>query len=179
MNIIVCAGESETFWFAEPIGIGLVNSAINLTRILIENGDINHILFVGTAGSYGRNKIFDIVESKTAANIEHGFFDAKSYTPIDNVISSSDDVSRETVVNSSNYITTNKDIAERFLEAGLDLENMEFFSVMTVAKSFNIPAGGVFAVSNYCDKNAHEEFLENRKRAMNILEEHLRSKKII
>ncbi len=57
--MFVCAGKSESFEFATPIGIGLVDSAINLTKICIEKSP-DSIIFIGTAGSYGRLKIFDI-----------------------------------------------------------------------------------------------------------------------
>jgi hypothetical protein len=31
-TMILCAGNNETFDFAIPIGVGLIDSAINLTR---------------------------------------------------------------------------------------------------------------------------------------------------
>ncbi len=176
--MIVCAGDIESFSFATPIGVGLVSSAINLTRIATMMAP-EFILFVGTAGSYGKHNIFDIVESKTASNIEHSFLLGSSYTPIDNLISSSSDVSHETIVNSSNYITTDSNISKKYLEKNILLENMEFYSVMAVAKEFNIPAGGVFCVTNYCDKNAHIDFLANRVEAMRLLEEYLQKKGVV
>ncbi|MCI0500930.1 MAG: purine-nucleoside phosphorylase, partial [Epsilonproteobacteria bacterium] len=33
--MIVCAGRSETFDFAIPVGVGLIESAINLTRLCL------------------------------------------------------------------------------------------------------------------------------------------------
>ena len=71
--MIICAGKSEEFDFAMPVGVGMMEVAINLTR-LCESKKPDYILFVGTAGSYGEKKIFDIIESKTAANIENSFF---------------------------------------------------------------------------------------------------------
>ena len=50
--------------FTKSIGVGLVSSAINLTKICLFNRP-EFILFIGSAGSYGNHKIFDIVESKT------------------------------------------------------------------------------------------------------------------
>ena len=94
--MIICAGKSEQFDFAMPVGVGMLEVAINLTR-LCESKKPDYILFVGTAGSYGEKKIFDIIESKTAANIENSFFSGKSYSPIDNVVTSIKDVSRETL----------------------------------------------------------------------------------
>ncbi len=84
--MILCAGNNETFDFATPIGVGLIDSAMSLTRICLTQKP-EFLLFVGSAGSYGEHKIHDIIESKTAANIELGFLDKNAYTPIDNVIS--------------------------------------------------------------------------------------------
>ena len=175
--MIVCAGDIEQFSFAQPIGVGLINSAINLTRACIMSPP-EFILFVGTAGSYGNKKIFDIVESKVATNIEQAFLTNSAYTPLDNVVASTDVVSRETLVNSSNYITTSSEISKKFLKLNLDLENMEFFSIVSVAKEFNIPVGGIFIVTNYCDENAHRDFLANRVEAMAQLEIYIKSKGI-
>ncbi len=152
-----------------------MEAAINLTRLAAMEAP-EFLLFVGTAGSYGNRDIFEIVESKTAANVEQAFLTGTAYTPINNVVSAAEDVSRETIVNSSNYITTSEEMAKRFLEKRLELENMEFFSVLAVAKSFGIPAGGVFCVTNYCNESAHEDFLKNQAEAMKRLEEYLRDK---
>ncbi len=176
--MFLCAGDSESFPFAVPIGIGLVHSAINLTRLATMEAP-EFLLFVGTAGSYGEHEIFEIVESKTAANVEQALLTGSAYTPISNVVSAAEDVSRETIVNSSNYITTDREIAKKFLEKNLKLENMEFFSVLAVAKTFGIPAGGVFCVTNYCDENAHRDFLANQKEAMERLERYLREKGVL
>jgi len=166
--MFICAGESETFAFAKPMGIGMVDMSINLTKLCIESKP-SFIFFVGTAGSYGEHNIFDIVESKTAANIENSFFNARAYTPIDNVVSTAEDVSRETIVNSSNYITTDESLSKFYLENNIGIENMEFFSVLKVAQHFSIPAAGAFIVTNYCNADAHKEFIQNHKEAMTKL----------
>jgi len=166
--MFICAGESETFDFAKPMGIGMIDMAINLTRYL-EKEKPAFLFFVGSAGSYGKLNIFDIVQTKTATNIENGFFNANAYTPIDNMVSTAEDVSRETIVNSSNYITTDKELSKRYLEKGISLENMEFFAVLKVAKLFNIPVAGLFIVTNYCNENAHRDFMDNHKEAMERL----------
>ena len=33
--MIVCAGKNETFDFASPIGVGLIESSINLTKLIL------------------------------------------------------------------------------------------------------------------------------------------------
>ena len=174
--MIICAGESEQFDFALPVGIGMTDVAINLTRLCLSQKP-KFILFVGTAGSYGDKKVFDIIESKTAANIENSFFTGVSYTPIDNMVSTAEDVSRETIVNSSNYITTDKEIGKAYLSKNIHLENMEYYAVLKVAKSFDIPAAGIFIVTNYCDENAHRDFMHNHKEAMLRLTKYMKESK--
>ena len=175
MNIkIVSSGNKEIFPFATPIGIGLIESAINLTRLcLFDKPDL--IIFIGSAGSYGRVNLFDVVESYTASNIEHCFLKKECYTPIDNIIS----LKKSIIVNSSNYITQNEIFSKAFLRLNIDLENMEFFSVMKVAQEFNIMAKGIFVVTNYCDENAHQEYLKNIKNAKEKLIDYLIENKII
>lgn len=172
--MIICAGKSEQFDFAVPVGVGMMEVAMNLTRICMTEEKPKFLLFVGTAGSYGEKKIFDIIESKTAANIENSFFTGGSYTPIDNVVSSVEDVSRETLVNSSNYITTDINMGKYYMAQNIHLENMEYFAVLKVAQSFGISAGGIFIVTNYCDENAHEDFLKNQKEAMDKLSAYIK-----
>jgi nucleoside phosphorylase len=175
LNIeIISAGNKEIFNFATPIGIGLIESTINLTRLCLFNKP-DLLIFIGTAGSYGRKKIFEIIESQAASNIEHCLLKKECYTPIENII-----VSRETpIVNSSNYITTDEIISKAYLKLNIDLENMEFFSVMKVAKEFNIPVKGIFVVTNYCNKMAHEEYIKNISTAKEKLVGYLIEKKLI
>ena len=162
--MIISAGNKEMFDFATSIGVGLIESTINLTRICLFDKP-NFLIFIGTAGSYGNKKIFDVVESSSASNIENCFLTKTCYTPIDNVISFAKDVSRETIVNSSNYITTDEKIAKKYLNINIEIENMEFFSVMSVAKKFEIPTLGIFVVTNYCNENAHNDYIKNLTKA--------------
>ena len=174
--MIICAGNNETFDFATPMGVGLIESAINLTRLCLFDKP-EFLLFIGSAGSYGEHKIFDIVESKTASNIELGFLNNDAYTPLDNVISTNtDQTKRDVIVNSSNYISTNEELSKKFLKLGVGIENMEFFAVLKVAQEFDIPAGGVFCITNYTNKNAHEDFLKNHEEAKKILEAHVKKR---
>ncbi len=170
--MIVCAGNNEHFSFASPMGVGLIEMSINLTRLCLMNPP-EYLLFVGTAGSYGEAEIFDIVKSKTAANIELCFLQNGCYTPLDNVITANTEKTKDIIVNSSNYITTNKALAKSFLQYGIGLENMEFFAFLSVAKEFDIPAGGLFCVTNYTDENAHKDFLKNQQKAKMLLEEYV------
>jgi nucleoside phosphorylase len=171
--MIICAGNSETFDFATPMGIGLIESTINLTRLCLFDKP-EFLLFIGTAGSYGEKKIFDIVESKTASNIELAFLNNDAYTPLNNVISTNTTNKRDTIVNSSNYISTNEELTKKFLKLGIGIENMEFFAFLKVAQEFNIPAGGVFCITNYTNKIAHEDFVKNHEKAKELLSLHVK-----
>ena len=186
--MIVCAGNNETFPFAVPIGVGLCESAVNLTRLVMMQPP-EFLLFVGSAGSYGNFQPFDIVESKAASQIELSYLLKKSYTPLQgNVIVSDENVSRETplerfadkerpiIVNSSNYITTDMELGRRFNMLGIGLENMEFYSVMQVASLFEIPCGGIFVVTNYCDGSAHEDFLRHHSEALYRLDNYIKKR---
>ncbi len=177
--MIVCAGNNETFFFATPIGVGTIQSTINLTRLALFDKP-EFLIFVGSAGSYGKYKIFDIVESMTASQIELSFWQNNSYTPIDNVIEAKQVTKQrqqnKIIVNSSNYICTNIELAKNYLKHNIYLENMEFFSVLSVAKEFEIPVLGIFIVTNYTDKNAHADFIKNHKKAKELLSEYVYQK---
>jgi nucleoside phosphorylase len=62
------------------------------------------------------------------------------------------------------------------LKFGVGIENMEFFSVLKIAQEFNIPAGGVFCVTNFTNKNAHEDFVNNHEKAKLLLSEHVKKR---
>lgn len=173
--MIICAGNNETFNFAQPMGVGLIETSMNLTRLCLFDKP-EFLLFVGSAGSYGNHKIFDIIESKTASNIELSFLTNDSYTPLDNVVSTNTQDVKDVVVNSSNYISTNKELTSKFLKLGIGIENMEFFAVLKIAQEFNIPAGGVFCITNFTDANAHEDFLKNHDKAKELLTFHVKQR---
>lgn len=178
--MIVSAGNNETFNFATPVGVGLIQSAINLSRIaLLDKPDF--ILFIGSAGSYTKEyDIFDIVESTSSSNIELSFFNNDSYTPLDNVIASDSKLTKDqTIVNSSNYISTNFDLAQNYIKHNIKIENMEFYSLLSIAKEFNIPAAGIFVITNYTNENAHQDFLINHDEAMKRLISYLHNRNII
>ena len=177
--MIVCAGKIESFSYAKSIGIGLIDTSINLTKICL-NEKPKSLLFIGTAGSYGEYNIGDLIESTSSCNIELSFLTKDSYTPINLEISSPSKIFRnDTSVNCSNYISINENICKEFLEKGIGIENMEFYSVLKVAKEFDIPVAGIFIVTNYTNKNAHKDFIKNHKTSMKKLTKYLQDKELI
>lgn len=136
------------------------------------------IIFIGSAGLYKEGEIFEIYESSSAANIEISSLENKSYSPIESKIASI--VPRGTCkVNSSNFITTDQNLAHKLFDRGYFLENMEFFAVLKVAQKFQIPAYGIFVATNFCDKNARADFTKNHEQAKKELEKYLKQKEII
>ena len=178
--MIISAGRNEIFDFALPMGVGVVDMGINLTKFLCENRQNlpSEIIFVGSAGLYREGEIFEIYESSVAVNIEISSLENKSYSPIESEVASV--VPRGTCkVNSSNFITTDQNLAHKLFDHGYFLENMEFFAVLKVAQKFQIPAYGVFVATNFCDENAHTDFVKNHERAKKELEKYLKQKEII
>ena len=167
--MIICAGKNEQIKGALPVGVGLLESALTLSA-LIQKYNPKDILFIGSAGSYGKFKIFDKVVSCCASQVEISSLLDCSYTPLSNLIIDNVSCETKTIVNSSNYITENKEFSNIFLKNGYDLENMEFYSVILVAQKFKINAKGIFIVTNYCDENAHKDFINNQKDAINLME---------
>ena len=151
-------------------------SSQNPDKIL--NALPSEIIFVGSAGLYKDGEVFEIYESSAAANIEISSIENKSYSPIESEIASV--VPRGTCkVNSSNFITPDQNLAHKLFDRGYFLENMEFFSVLKVAKKFQIPAYGIFVATNFCDENAHTDFIKNHEQAKKELEKYLKQKEII
>ena len=151
-------------------------SSQNPDKIL--NALPSEIIFVGSAGLYKDGQIFEIYESSAAANIEISSLENKSYSPIESEIASV--VPRGTYkVNSSNFITIDQNLAHKLFDRGYLLENMEFFAVLKVAQKFQIPAYGIFVATNFCDKNAHADFIKNHEQAKKELEKYLKQKEII
>lgn len=180
-KMFVCAGNGEEFEFARSIGVGLVESAITLSKLCMSE-QVESLVFVGSAGSYDKEvDLLELFVSTQATQIESSLLVGESYTPLKQEVKSLENVSCETIrkilslnlpqaiVNSSNYICVDSAYALRMKEREILLENMEFFSVLSVARRFNIPALGVFCVSNHCGERAHRDFLENREEVMRRL----------
>lgn len=171
----ICA-KGENFGFAKEIGVGLIDSSIELTALIMKEMP-NELIFIGSAGSYSNDiKLLDIFVSYSATQIESSFVSNASYTPIDNKIEivshETDNIaslnitklldSKKAIVNSSNYISTDEEYAKKLSRSGILLENMEFFAILKVANYFRIPTIGIFCITNYCNKNAHNDFLQNQ-----------------
>jgi nucleoside phosphorylase len=159
--MVICAGNGEDFSFATSIGMGLVQSTMTLSKICATKRP-KYFVFIGTAGSYGEHKIGDIITSYNSSNIELSFLQDKSYTPIEENVISVDGMKSDCIINSSNYISTDEKLTKKFLPLGIGAENMEFFACVNIAKALNIACKGVFYITNYTNKNAHKDYMQNK-----------------
>lgn len=179
--MVVCAGKIESFKFAKSIGIGLVESAINLTKICLEQRP-KEIVFIGTCGLYKDGNLLEIFETNSASNVEISKILELAYSPIEANLSVKSlenlkNVSYETKrANSSNFITTDEKIAYKFYDFGFFMENMEVFSVFSVANFFQIPYKAFLCATNFCNENAHRDFLKNHDEAKFNLEQFMKNK---
>ncbi|EAL7274307.1 purine-nucleoside phosphorylase, partial [Campylobacter coli] len=109
-------------------------------------------------------------------NIEFSYISDQFYTPANIEIKlNNQNVSRETIkVNSSNYICQNSKAAKEFAKLGFFAENMEAFSILSVAKNLDIDAECILCATNFCNENAHEDFIKNHQKAKEKLEEYLK-----
>ncbi|EAH4479849.1 purine-nucleoside phosphorylase [Campylobacter coli] len=173
--MIVCAGGNENFSFAKTIGIGLVESTFYLTQLCLKEKP-SKLIFIGTCGLYDKGEILGIYKSSHAYNIEFSYISDQFYTPANIEIKlNNQNVSRETIkVNSSNYICQNSKAAKEFAKLGFFAENMEVFSILSVAKNLDIDAECILCATNFCNENAHEDFIKNHQKAKEKLEEYLK-----
>lgn len=151
-------------------------NAVNLS----ENGKIKENLDAKNLASENQKplKLLEIYESAHCFNIEASKLTNDFYSPAECEINLN--VSYETKkCNSSNYICTDENVAARFADLGLELENMESFAVLSVAKRFGISATCFLCATNFCDKNAHQSFLQNHAQAKKNLEYFLQEKNLI
>ena len=151
-------------------------NALNLS----ENGKIKENLGAKNLASENQKplQLLEIYESAHCFNVEASKLTNAFYSPSECEINLN--VSYETKkCNSSNYICTDENVAARFADLGLELENMESFAVLSVAKRFGISATCFLCATNFCDKNAHQSFLQNHAQAKKNLEHFLQEKNLI
>ena len=201
--LIVCAGKNEIFSFATSIGVGLVQASVGLTQLCLEKKP-EKLVFIGTCGIYKRAlenfdgvnlnekshdfssqsqeiqslNLLEIYETRHAFNVEASSFLGDFYSPAACEINLN--VSYETKkCNSSNYICADERVAARFAAMGLELENMEAFAVLSVAAKFGVDAVCFLCATNFCDSQAHQNFIKNHAQAKKNLENFLQEKNLI
>ena len=179
-NTIICSAvESEISslkglenkgYLVRTIGIGLVDSAINLTRILEEYAYLKNIIFIGTAGAYkdSKLKIGDLVQAKETGLFSLSQYEGDSYLPNKMIKKiSCNQFSGIEAVQVASVLEINRrgeKLAKVFWKTGYSAEHMELFSVARVAKKFNKNIYSVLGVSNIVNQSAHQDWLKNNKK---------------
>ena len=179
----LCAGTSkpDKIIFIGTCGLYQKGDKKGLNAVnLSENGKIKENLGAKNLASESQKplQLLEIYESAHCFNVEASKLTNAFYSPAECEINLN--VSYETKkCNSSNYICTDENLAARFADLGLELENMESFAVLSVAKRFSISATCFLCATNFCDKNAHQSFLQNHAQAKKNLEHFLQEKNLI
>lgn len=168
-----------------PLGIGYLEAARNLERILHENKDkkIEEIVFLGTAGSYRKNlEIGDVVQIRKSRLLLLGKLDERAYVP-----EKYDDCLLRVIGNSSIEIAdamtsmeiTNDDItaAKIYKDIGQEflVESMELYGVAHVAAQHKISCFSLLGITNYNNIFANREWENNQEEVSEKLAEAVNS----
>jgi nucleoside phosphorylase len=189
-NTLICSAvESEISEIIEleqdgyllrTIGIGLIDSAINLNQILLNNRDIKNVIFVGTAGAYQNSNlsIYDVVQGVKTDLFSLPFYERCSYFPSKMVTSLElnefENLKKTNVASVLDINASSESFKNLFKDTGFQLEHMELFSVARVAKLLNKKVYSIFSISNIVDENAHEDWKKNNKTASLLAQEKLK-----
>ncbi|MDA0771478.1 MAG: hypothetical protein O3C63_00890 [Cyanobacteria bacterium] len=153
----------------EVVGIGYLEAAINLSKLLQSRNDISEIIFVGTAGAYSQNiKIGEQIIVSAAALLNLGSVQGLSYTIKDiyPILHASQPDSKNLLCLSSLEITQDETISKQIIkhyQTDAIIENMELYGIAKVASDHQIPWSAHLRVTNYTNKNAHEDYISNIK----------------
>ncbi len=178
---LICAAWNEEIksvsaaTLVAALGIGYLEAALELTRILDQHQNISEIIFLGTCGSYNQDlAIGDIVTVSSARLLELGEAQGLAYNVRKGLSYESGAEGLPCLC--SMEITKSSELSARILEYyGFKqaVENMELFGVARVATERGIKWSARLAVTNYTDLNAHQDWLVNHQQLSKQLGESL------
>jgi len=136
-------------------GFGMVNTAINLTKELVEN-NFDFVVNMGIAGSFSSDILIgDVVEVVEDNFSEIGFENGVSFSEFSELnVKTSYKIKGETNLRKVKSITVNtvhgneKSIDEIVKTLNPDIESMEGAAVFQVCKKFKIPCVQIRSISN-------------------------------
>lgn len=186
MTSLFCAACKEELAPKAPksaiLGIGYLEAAIKLEQFLSSNPDITEVIFTGTAGSYSKDlEIGNLVEVDSVALLNFGTVQRLSYVPREYEVFTSSKLeargSRLVHCLSSLEITQDEKISGKIIEYfnNLDcfakarndelilIENMELYGIAKVAEAHKLPWSAQLKITNYTNKNAHQDWLKNNQ----------------
>ncbi len=155
------------------LGIGYLEAALELTRILNEREDIDEIVFLGTCGSYNSElKIGDVVSISSVSLLERGEVLGLAYNVREGMSYQSGHchaasrLAMTVPCLCSLEITNSSELSTRILEHyGFTqaVENMELYGVARVASQRGIKWSAHLGVTNYTNIEAHQDWLSNHQ----------------
>ena len=136
-------------------GVGMVNTAINLTKELVEN-EYDLVVNMGVSGSFSSDILIgDVVEVVEDNFSEIGFENGVSFSEFSELnVKTSYEIKGETTLRKVKSITVNtvhgneKSIDKIVKRLNPDIESMEGSAVFQVCKKFKIPCLQIRSISN-------------------------------
>ncbi len=161
------------------LGIGYLEAALELNRILNQHSEINEIIFLGTCGSYNQElNIGDLVEVSSVSLLERGAvlglaysvreadcFTSFAMTSLQGDCHAASQLAMTPCL-CSLEITNSSELSARILEHYCftkAVENMELYGVARVATERGIKWSARLGVTNYADLNAHRDWVKNQQ----------------
>ncbi len=165
----------------EPVGIGAIDAAVGAAGAIARTRPAR-VLFVGTAGLYGREKearqaIGTAVVAGEILCMSTAALKGEAYLPGPMVVQVPTSRSLQTAlgggrgdlprdVASPLAITRSAALGRRIAEAtGATLENLEAFAVARAAAAAGVPFAAVLGVSNRVGPTGHEEWQRHHRAA--------------
>ena len=168
---LICAAWNEELKsvssdaLVAPLGIGYLEAALELTRILNERNDIDEIIFLGTCGSYNSElKIGDVVAVSSVQLLERGEVLGLAYKVREGI--SFESGLEGVPCLCSLEITNSSELSMQILKHyGFEsaVENMELYGVARVASERGIKWSARLGVTNHTNIEAHQDWLSNHQ----------------
>jgi nucleoside phosphorylase len=153
------------------LGIGFLSACLALERILVENKDIEDIIFVGTAGAYSKTlEIGNIVEVNETGLLNFGTVEQKAFVPqayeeYPCFLKFNKKIKKAYCL-SSLEITQDTKISKKIIDvfATRDIvENMEIYGLAKVANENSKRFSALLGITNYTNIDAHNDWKENNE----------------
>jgi len=165
----------------EPVGIGAIDAAVGAARAIARVRP-QRVLFVGTAGIYGRLKeareaIGTAVVAGEVLCMSTAVLKGEAYLPGPMVVQLATSRSLQSALSAGRAgqprdvacplaITRSAALGRRIAEAtGATLENLEAFAVARAAAAAGIPFAAVLGVANRVGATGHEEWQRHHRAA--------------
>ena len=163
--------NGSSLYVVEAVGIGLVDSAIGMTRC-IERHRPTDVVFLGTCGSFGKHAIGDVVSGRSIVLVDRAIDDGQAVklSPLTIDLEPSLlalDLPRVVVANTIG-VTVNDELAAR-LAARCDVEHLEAFAVARAANIAKVRCTIMLGIANMVGKNGSADWKTNHERVSAIV----------